>query len=79
MHTDENKKFDKRNIQRNIKEGLINQKDYENYLSKLQNVSDNIFHPEESGDDSEGIEQKREIDSQSKKKELKKKGKGKGK
>ena len=29
MHTDEGKTFDKRNIERNIKGGVISQKDYE--------------------------------------------------
>ena len=48
MHIDESKKFDKRNIERNIKEGVITQKDYELYLSKLPDVSDKIYIPEES-------------------------------
>ncbi len=47
MHIDESKKFDKRNIERNIKEGIISKKDYENYLSKLPDLSDKIFIPEE--------------------------------
>ena len=53
MHIDEQKKFDKRNIERNIKNGTITQKDYEIYLSKLPDVSDKIFNPEESLDDSQ--------------------------
>jgi hypothetical protein len=47
MHIDESKKFDKRNIERNIKNGVITKKDYEIYLSKLIDVSDKIFIPEE--------------------------------
>ena len=79
MHTDENKKFDKRNIERNIKNGIISQKDYEIYLSKLPDASDHTFNAEEFMDDSKDIESRKEIESQSKKKEVKKKTKGKGK
>ena len=79
MHTDENKKFDKRNIERNIKNGIITQKDYEIYLSKLPDVSDKLFNPEESSVDSDEFESKKEGEIQSKKKAVKKKSKGKGK
>jgi hypothetical protein len=79
MHTDENKKFDKRNIERNIKNGIITQKDYEIYLSKLPDVSDILFNPEGSSVDSNEFESKREGEIQPKKKALKKKSKGKGK
>ena len=79
MHIDEQKRFDKRNIEKNMKNGTITQKDYEIYLSKLPDVGDNIFNPEESLDDSRDTESRREIESQSKKKETKKKAKGKGK
>lgn len=48
MHIDESKKFDKRNIERNLKEKIITQKEYENYLSKLPDVSNKIYIPEES-------------------------------
>jgi hypothetical protein len=78
MHIDQQKRFDKRNIEKNTKNGTITQKDYETYLSKLPDVSDKIFNPEESLDDSRDIESKREIESQSKKRETKKKIKGKG-
>jgi len=47
MHVDESKKFDKRNIERNIKDGIITQKEYEAYLAKLPDASDKIFIPEE--------------------------------
>lgn len=46
MHVDESKKFDKRNIERNIKDGIITLKDYEAYLSRLPDVSDKILLPE---------------------------------
>jgi len=48
MHIDEDKKFDKRNIVRNIKNGIITQKDYEILLSKLPDASEKLFNPEEN-------------------------------
>ena len=79
MHTDENKKFDKRSIERNIKDGIITQKDYEIYLSKLPDVSDKLFTVEDSLVETEDLESKREEEMQIKKKVAKKKTKGKGK
>lgn len=69
MHIDEKKKFDIRNIERNIKEGIISQKDYEIYLSKLPDLSDKIFNPEESQEEVSELEEKKET--------IKKKNKGK--
>jgi hypothetical protein len=79
MHIDEGKKFDKRNIERNIKDGIITQKDYEIYLSKLQDVSEKLFNPEAFLVDSNEFETKREAEIQPKKKSGKKKSKSKGK
>ena len=79
MHTDEEKRFDIRTVGRNTKSGIITQKDYETYLSKLPDVSDKVFNPEETSQDSGEIESKREGELSSKKKELKKKLKSKGK
>jgi hypothetical protein len=79
MHIDEQKKFDTRNIERNIKSGIISQKDYETHLSKLPDVSDKVFNFEELVEDSKELESKKESDSQSKKREPKKRAKGKGK
>lgn len=73
MHIDESKKFDKRNIERNLKEGVITQKDYELYLSKLPDVSDKIYIPDESIEETEEFESYKESESQSKKKGGKKK------
>ena len=75
MHIDENKKFDKRNIERNIKNGIMTQKDYEILLSKLPDASDKLFNPEETLTDLDEIESKREIEISSKKRGVKKKGK----
>ncbi len=79
MHTDEQKKFDIRTIERNTKGGIITQKDYETYLSKLPDVSDKVFNLEEATEDSGELESKREGELSSKKKEMKKKVKSKGK
>lgn len=79
MHTDEQKKFDIRTIERNTKSGIVTQKDYENYLSKLPDVSEKVFNPEETLEDSGEVGSKREGELSSKKKETKKKLKSKGK
>lgn len=79
MHIDENKKFDKRNIEKNIKNGVITQKDYEIYLSKLPETSDKLFSPGETTIESDEFELKKEGEIPSKKQVTKKKTKGKGK
>jgi len=79
MHIDENKTYDKRTIERNIKSGIITKKDYESYLSKLPDVSDKLFNPEDSSGDSDEVEPERNDGTQPKKKTVKKKLKGKRK
>ena len=79
MHTDENKIFDKRNIETNIKNGIIGQEGYEIYLLKLPDVSDKLINPEEFSSDSDEFESKKGDEIQPKKKGIKKKSKGKGK
>jgi hypothetical protein len=79
MHIDENKKFDKRNIEKNIKNGIITQKDYEIFLSKLPDISDKLFSPGEETTDSAELELRKEGDLTHKKRGTKKKAKGKGK
>ena len=79
MHIDENKKFDKRNVERNIKGGIITQKDYEIYLSRLPDVSDEVFNPEEFIAPLNNLETKKLDDIQGRKKGDKKKAKVKGK
>lgn len=73
MHIDESKKFDKRNIERNIKNGIIIQKDYEIYLYKLPDVSDKVFNIEGSLIDNMEFDKRKENDIQTKKRGLKKK------
>jgi len=73
MHIDEGKKFDRRNIARNIKDGIIAQKDYEIFLSKLPDSSDKSFNPEESADISEEAKSRNESEASLKKKRVKKK------
>jgi hypothetical protein len=79
MHTDEGKRFDKRNTTRNIKNGVITQKDYEIYLSKIPDASDKMFNPEESLPESYDLESDRQEGLEPRKKGGKKKAKGKGK
>ena len=79
MHIDEDKIFDKRNIERNIKNGIITQKDYEIYLLKLTDVRDKLFNPEEIITDFDEFKSKRGSEIPSKKRGDKKKTKGKGK
>ena len=79
MHIDEDKKFDKRNIARNVKNGVITQKDYETFLSRLPDVSNKLFNPEETSTDLGEAEEREVSDTSSKKKAAMKKVKGKGK
>ena len=79
MHIDEEKKFDKRNVARNINNGIITQKDYETFVSRLPDVSSKLFNPEETSTDLVEIESREESEARSKKKGMKKKPKGKGK
>jgi hypothetical protein len=79
MHIDENKKFDKRNIARNIKSGVISQKDYETFVSRLPDVGNKLFNPEETSTDLGEVESREVSETSSKKKGIKKKAKGKGK
>jgi hypothetical protein len=79
MHIDENKRFDKRNVAQNIRNGIITQKDYEIFLSKLPDASEKLFNPEEDIADSDEIRLKKESESSPKKKGARKKAKGKGK
>jgi hypothetical protein len=77
MHIDEEKKFDKRNVARNIKSGLITQKDYETFVSRLPDASGKLFNPEETSTDLAEVESREE--GEPKRKGTKKKAKGKGK
>jgi len=79
MHIDENKKFDKRNIEKNIKSGIITQKDYENYLSKLPDVSEKLFNFGENLTGSDLLASKGDSEIHLKKKEAHRKKKEKGK
>ncbi len=73
MHIDEGKRFDKRNIAKNVKDGIITQKDYEIFLSKLPDVTDKLFNPEESPAISEEAKLIKEGEASLKKRRVKKK------
>jgi hypothetical protein len=79
MHIDEDKKFDKRNVARNIKSGVISQKDYETFVLRLPDASNKLFNPEETSTDLGEVESREVSETSPKKKGIKKKAKGKGK
>ena len=79
MHIDESKRFDKRNVAQNIKNGIITQKDYEIFLLKLPDASEKLFNPEENIAELDEIGLKKESEPSSKKRGVRKKVKGKGK
>lgn len=54
MHIDEKKKFDRRTIDRKIREGEIFQKDYKAYLAGLPDVSDKVYESEQETAGGEG-------------------------
>lgn len=77
MHTDEGKRYDKRNIENNLRRRNMSKKDYENFLAKLPDVSDKIFNPDEIASEAgEDLEAKRGADNVAKKKGGKVKEKG---
>jgi hypothetical protein len=76
MHTDETKRFDKRNIESNLRRGVMVSKEYENYLNKLPDASDKIFVIE---DESPGQQEDVELRSGQEGMTKKRKGKGKAK
>lgn len=47
MHIDEKKRYDKRTIDRSLKEGVISHQEYNAYLTNLPDVSDKIFGRQE--------------------------------
>ena len=42
MHIDDNKKFDRRTIEKNLREGIISAEEWKNFLRALPDVSDNV-------------------------------------
>ncbi|MFQ5843208.1 MAG: hypothetical protein ACE5I8_12325 [Thermodesulfobacteriota bacterium] len=59
MHIDENKKFDKRTIESNLKKGIVSAKEWEEFLKKLPDVSDKVdFVMSEQAQEVETVEDK---------------------
>ncbi len=55
---EESKLYDVRTLERRIRRGLINKKDYEKYLKALPDATDKAAPPEaERGDEGEGDEE----------------------
>lgn len=47
MHVDPEKKFDRRSIEQKIREGFVSQKEYDDYLASLPDVSGKVQDPDE--------------------------------
>jgi hypothetical protein len=47
---DDSKLYDVRTLERRLRRGIINKKDYEKYLKGLPDASDKIAPPESDGD-----------------------------
>jgi hypothetical protein len=62
MHIDESKKFDKRTIERDLREGNVSAKEWEQFLKKLPDVSDKVdfFMLEEGQQQAEAGEEGKE-------------------
>ncbi len=43
MHIDEKKRYDKRTLERDLREGVISQKEVEEYLAKLPDAWHKVF------------------------------------
>jgi hypothetical protein len=62
MHIDESKKFDKRTIKRNLKEGIVSVKEWEQFLKRLPDVSDKVgLVMSEETQEEETVEDKKRI------------------
>jgi len=56
MHIDENKKFDKRTIEKNLREGIVSAEEWKKFLRSLPDVSGNadyVIIEEEKGEATE--------------------------
>jgi hypothetical protein len=64
MHIDEGKKFDKRTIEKNLKEGIVSAEEWKKFLRSLPDISDNvdfvIIRKEEKEEASEDQQEKPE-------------------
>jgi hypothetical protein len=49
MHIDEGKKYDKRNMENNLRRREGGRKDFEAYLTRLPDVGDKAYTPEQEG------------------------------
>jgi len=59
VHIDEKKRYDKRTIERSLREGLISLKEYERHLANLPDVSDKIFAWGEEDNKGKGKDRKK--------------------
>lgn len=66
MHIDENKKFDKRTIEKNLREGVVSAEEWKKFLQSLPDVSGNVDFvviEEEKGEASEDRRRERSEES----------------
>jgi hypothetical protein len=77
MHTDEKKKYDTRIIEIHFRRGMVLPKDYETYLSKLPDVGNKVYNPEEEDlEEGEGLDSRGDSEEDARRKGMKKRGKG---
>ena len=65
MHIDENKKFDKRTIEKNLREGVVSAEEWKNFLRSLPDVSDNVDFVTIEEETGEATEDRREKSAES--------------
>ena len=65
MHIDENKKFDKRTIEKNLREGIVSAEEWKKFLRSLPDVSDNVDYVIIEEEKGEAAEDRREKPAES--------------
>lgn len=65
MHINENKKFDKRTIEKNLREGVVSAEEWKKFLRSLPDVSDNVDFVTIEEERGEATEDRREKSAES--------------
>jgi hypothetical protein len=65
MHINENKKFDKRTIEKNLREGVVSAEEWKKFLGSLPDVSDNVDFVTIEEERGEATEDRREKSAES--------------
>ena len=69
MHIDESKKFDKRTIEKNLREGIVSAEEWKKFLRSLPDASDNVDLAIIEEGKAEATDDRREKSAESVKKE----------